>query len=77
MLKKERERKQNNGQGLHFPCCTALQTHSVKLRMLLFFSNLITETLSFSRGPIETEGLNILLAHILYMHSELERKDLL
>lgn len=45
--------------------------------MLLFFSNLMTETLSSSRGPIKTEGLNILLAHILYMHTEFERKDLI
>ncbi len=76
LVKKNWKKKQKE-QGLHFPCCIALQTHSVKLWMLLFFSNLMTETLSSSRGPIKTEGLNILLAHILYMHTEFERKDLI
>lgn len=49
-------RKKSKGQGLHFPCCIALQTHSVKLWMLLFFSNLMTWDTFIFTGTNQNRG---------------------
>lgn len=76
LVKKNRKKKKKNKDCISH---AALRRKHILLscECCSFFSNLMTETLSSSQGPIKSEGLNILLAHIQYMHTEFERKDLI